>query len=62
MEWGKWANQSKKSTKQLLDSKSSTFFETQLEFERMLITQSSMSPEFLEGVKAFKEKRIPKWK
>ena len=59
MEWGKWASHSKNSTKQLLDSQSSTFFETQLEFERMLITQSSMTPEFLEGVKAFQEKRPP---
>jgi 1,4-dihydroxy-2-naphthoyl-CoA synthase len=25
----------------------------------MLITQSSMTPEFLEGVKAFQEKRSP---
>lgn len=59
IEWGKWANHSKKSTKQLLDSQSSTFFETQLEFERMLITQSSMTPEFVEGVQAFQEKRTP---
>ena len=58
-EWGKWANHSKKSTKQLLDSQSSAFFETQLEFERMLITQSSMSSEFIEGVNAFQEKRVP---
>ena len=59
MEWGQWSNNSKKSTKQLLDSQSSTFFETQLEFERMLITQSSLTPEFSEGVKAFQEKRQP---
>ncbi len=59
MDWGKWADNSKQSTKQLLDSQSSTFFESQLEFERMLITQSSMSPEFVEGVKAFQEKRSP---
>ena len=59
MEWGKWADNSKKSTKQLLDSQSSTFFETQLEFERMLITQSSMTAEFVEGVNAFREKRTP---
>ena len=59
IDWGKWANHSKKSTKQLLDSQSSTFFETQLEFEQLLITQSSMSPEFVEGVKAFQEKRNP---
>ena len=58
-EWGNWANHSRKSTKQLLDSQSSTFLETQLEFERMLITQSSMAPEFMEGVKAFQEKRSP---
>ena len=59
MEWGRWSDQSKRSTKQLLDSQSSTFFETQLEFERMLITESSRLPDFAEGVAAFLEKRDP---
>ena len=34
-------------------------FETQLEFERMLITESSRLPDFAEGVAAFLEKRDP---
>ena len=59
MEWGRWSDQSKRSTKQLLDSQSSTFFETQLEFERMLITESSRLPDFAEGVASFLEKRDP---
>jgi enoyl-CoA hydratase/carnithine racemase len=59
MDWGRWSDQSKRSTKQLLDSQSSTFFETQLEFERMLITESSRSPDFVEGVESFLEKRDP---
>ena len=57
MEWGRWSDQSKRSTKQLLDSQSSTFFETQLEFERMLITESSRLPDFAEGIASFLEKR-----
>ncbi len=57
--WGCWAEMSRKSTKQLLDAQSSTFFETQLEFERALITASSLTPEFGEGVTAFLEKRKP---
>lgn len=59
MEWGRWSDQSKRSTKQLLDSQSSTFFETQLEFERMLITESSRLPDFAEGIASFLEKRDP---
>ncbi len=59
MEWGRWSDQSKRSTKQLLDSQSSTFFETQLEFERMLITESSRLPDFSEGIASFLEKRDP---
>jgi enoyl-CoA hydratase/carnithine racemase len=33
--------------------------ETQLEFERLLITNSSLTPDFAEGVSAFLEKRSP---
>ena len=57
--WGAWAEGSRRSTKQLLDAQSSTFFETQLEFERALITSSSGTPAFAEGVAAFLEKRRP---
>jgi 2-(1,2-epoxy-1,2-dihydrophenyl)acetyl-CoA isomerase len=57
--WGKWALLSRRSTKQLLDASTSTFFETQLEFERALIISSSLSDDFSEGVSAFIEKREP---
>ncbi len=58
-EWGKWAFLSRRSTKQLLDASTSTFFETQLEFERALIISSSLTDDFAEGVSAFMEKREP---
>ena len=58
-DWGRWAEMSRRSTKQLLDAQSSTFFETQLEFERALITAASMTPDFAEGVASFIEKRDP---
>ena len=58
-DWGQWAEMSRRSTKQLLDAQSSTFFETQLEFERALITAASMTPDFAEGVAGFLEKRDP---
>jgi len=57
--WGSWAEMSRRSTKQLLDASTSTFMETQLEFERALITASSLTPDFAEGVTAFLEKRKP---
>ena len=57
--WGSWAEMSRRSTKQLLDASTSTFMETQLEFERSLITASSLTPDFAEGIAAFLEKRKP---
>jgi len=57
--WGKWSVNSRRSTKQLMDASTSTFFETQLEFERALMIASSMTPDFAEGVSAFLEKRDP---
>ncbi|MCP2507501.1 MAG: enoyl-CoA hydratase/isomerase family protein [Candidatus Thalassarchaeaceae archaeon] len=57
--WGKWSVMSRRSTKQLLDASTSTFFETQLEFERALMISSCMSPDFSEGVSSFLEKRKP---
>jgi 2-(1,2-epoxy-1,2-dihydrophenyl)acetyl-CoA isomerase len=57
--WGSWAEMSRRSTKQLLDASTSTFMETQLEFERALITASSLTPDFAEGITAFLEKRKP---
>tara|TARA_B100000900_G_scaffold64511_1_gene49818 strand:- start:30 stop:818 length:789 start_codon:yes stop_codon:yes gene_type:complete len=59
--WGSWAESSRRSTKQLIDASTSTFMETQLEFEKLLITNSSMTPDFAEGVSAFLEKRSPKF-
>ncbi len=57
--WSRWSENSRRSTKQLLDASTSTFFETQLQFEQSLMIASSKSPDFAEGVKAFLEKRAP---
>ena len=35
--------------------------ETQLEFEKALITAASLTPDFAEGVSAFLEKRVPRF-
>ena len=59
--WGSWSVSSRRSTKQLIDASTSTFMETQLEFEKLLITNSSLAPDFAEGVSAFIEKRDPKF-
>ena len=59
--WGSWAEASKQGTKQLLDASSTTFMETQLEFEKALITAASLTPDFAEGVSAFLEKREAKF-
>ena len=59
--WGRWSESSRRSTKQLIDASTSTFMETQLEFEKLLITNSSLTPDFAEGVSAFLEKRNPKF-
>ena len=55
------AEKSKQGTKQLLDASSTTFMETQLEFEKALITAASLTPDFAEGVSAFLEKRVPRF-
>ena len=57
--WGRWSVNSRRSTKQLMDASTSTYFETQLEFERALMIASSLTPDFAEGVSAFLEKREP---
>ena len=57
--WGSWSESSRRGTKQLLDASSTTFFETQLEFERLLMVASALTPEFKEGVRSFLEKRDP---
>ena len=59
--WGSWAVSSRRSTKQLIDASTSTFMETQLEFEKLLITNSSLTSDFSEGVSAFIEIRDPKF-
>jgi 2-(1,2-epoxy-1,2-dihydrophenyl)acetyl-CoA isomerase len=59
--WGKWSESSRRSTKQLIDASTSTFMETQLEFEKLLVTNSSLTPDFAEGVSAFLEKREPRF-
>jgi 2-(1,2-epoxy-1,2-dihydrophenyl)acetyl-CoA isomerase len=57
--WGRWSKLSRSGTKQLLDASTSTFFQTQLEFEQALIIAASQTEEFAEGVAAFLEKREP---
>ena len=60
-DWGRWSVNSRRSTKQLIDASTSTFLETQLEFERALMISSTQSKDFLEGVTAFMEKREPRF-
>jgi enoyl-CoA hydratase/carnithine racemase len=45
----------------LIDASTSTFLETQLEFERALMISSTQTADFLEGVTAFMEKREPQF-
>ena len=59
--WGQWSKISRSGTKQLLDASTSTFFQTQLEFEQALIIAASQSDDFAEGVAAFLEKRDPEF-
>jgi 2-(1,2-epoxy-1,2-dihydrophenyl)acetyl-CoA isomerase len=58
-DWGRWSQLSRNGTKQLLDASTSTFFQTQLEFEQALIIAASQTKDFEEGVAAFLEKRDP---
>ena len=58
-DWGQWAKISRSGTKQLLDASTSTFFQTQLEFEQALIIAASQTDDFAEGVAAVLEKRDP---
>jgi len=60
-DWGQWSKISRSGTKQLLDASTSTFFQTQLEFEQALIIAASQSDDFAEGVAAFLEKRDPEF-
>ena len=60
-DWGRWSKVSRSGTKQLLDASTSTFFQTQLEFEQALIIAASQTDDFAEGVSAFLEKREPKF-
>ena len=59
--WGQWSKISRSGTKQLLDASTSTFFQTQLEFEQALIIAASQTDDFAEGVNAFLEKREPEF-
>ena len=58
-DWGKWSVNSRKVTNQLLDASTSTYFETQLHFEKSLMVASSQTADFVEGVTSFKRKREP---
>ena len=60
-DWSRWSKMSRSGTKQLLDASTSTFFQTQLEFEQALIIAASQTKEFEEGVAAFLEKREPEF-
>jgi 2-(1,2-epoxy-1,2-dihydrophenyl)acetyl-CoA isomerase len=60
-DWGRWSKISRSGTKQLLDASTSTFFQTQLEFEQALIIAASQTDDFAEGVTAFLEKREPEF-
>ncbi|MDE0575022.1 MAG: enoyl-CoA hydratase/isomerase family protein [Candidatus Poseidoniales archaeon] len=60
-DWGQWSKISRSGTKQLLDASTSTFFQTQLEFEQALIIAASQTDDFAEGVNAFLEKREPEF-
>ena len=60
-DWGQWSKISRSGTKQLLDASTSTFFQTQLEFEQALIIAASQTVDFAEGVSAFLEKRDPEF-
>lgn len=60
-DWGQWSKISRSGTKQLLDASTSTFFQTQLEFEQALIIAASQTDDFAEGVAAFLEKRDPEF-
>ena len=60
-DWSRWSKMSRSGTKQLLDASTSTFFQTQLEFEQALIIAASQTKEFAEGVAAFLEKREPEF-
>ena len=60
-DWGQWSKISRSGTKQLLDASTSTFFQTQLEFEQALIIAASQTDDFAEGVSAFLEKRDPEF-
>ena len=60
-DWGQWSKISRSGTKQLLDASTSTFFQTQLEFEQALIIAASQTDDFAEGVAAFLEKRNPEF-
>lgn len=49
-------------TKMLLNSSATESLETQMEIERQLIGQSALSEDFAEGIRAFAEKRTPRFK
>ena len=48
-------------TKMLLNSSLNESLETQMEFERQFIGQSTQTQDFAEGIRAFAEKRSPKF-
>jgi 2-(1,2-epoxy-1,2-dihydrophenyl)acetyl-CoA isomerase len=59
--WGSWSKHSREATKRLIATADSTDFAAQLETERGLIAAAAGTADFAEGVKAFREKREPKF-
>lgn len=58
-QWGAWAPHSVRSTKHLLETTLHASLEDQLDVERRLIADAGETPDFVEGVTAFLEKRRP---
>ena len=59
--WSSWGPHTKEATKHLLDVQTHHDFETHLKHERTLIEAAGTTDAFREGVKAFIEKRKPRF-
>jgi 2-(1,2-epoxy-1,2-dihydrophenyl)acetyl-CoA isomerase len=59
--WGAWSEASRGATKRLLATTLDTPFAAQLEMERGLIASAAGTAGFAEGVRAFREKRAPRF-
>ena len=59
--WSAWGAHTKEATKHLLHVQTDNDFSTHLDHERTLIEAAGTTPAFKEGVRAFLEKRPPKF-